>query len=807
MKATKQSLQKGLLILIIFALTHFSWATSLPIISGKVTSTVSEIVSYATVHLKGTTMGCMTDDNGCFSIQAPAGDYTIVVSMLGFETVEQQISLINGEESNLNITIEEKTSLLNEVVIIGNNEANLLKKKGFTVNMVSGGSLNLQSVQATELLDKTAGVRIRQSGGVGSKIDYNINGLSGNSVRVFINGISIRNYGSSFSLSSIPSEQIERIEVYKGVVPAHLSEDALGGAINVILKQNVSSNNLRASYSYGSFNTQQMSVDGSYKEEKSGLTFDGSVYYNTSDNDFKVWGDQVYITDVDTWKLNYIKAKRFHDGYESYGLRGNIGFTDVKWADSFMVGLLYSDMNKDVQNGGTMEVVYGNRRTGQQTKMASLKYDKKNFLLDNLDVYSVASYTHSNRWVVDTIPDMYYWNGERLWNEDQQSYYKWNRGGGEAGIATLADNLEKSVAYRMNVSYTPHPQHQIHVNYFYNHFSRDINDPLLPQAEQALTDTRNMAKHIWGGTYENEWMNGRLKSFVFFKHYMQNVSLADPVKTGNTYQVTQVDRTVNHNGYGAGIAYKLFPKVLLQSSYEHALRLPESNELLGNKSENINATYQLEPEKSHNINLGLLLGTFIWKKHSMKGDINFFVRNIFDMIQRGETSTDGYYGYENLGKVLSKGFDAEYNYEYDNKLFLTYGISMFNARFNLRYNENGAEYSYYKDRLRNAPYFTMNTGVEYVLTNVLQRDSRLRLNYQFAYVHKFYKNWESIGGENKATIPTQDVHNLGMIYTFPNKRVSVGLNAKNILNKQIFDNWALQKPGRSFHAKISYRIL
>ena len=191
----------------------------------------------------------------------------------------------------------------------------------------------------------------------------------------------------------------------------------------------------------------------------------------------------------------------------------------------------------------------------------------------------------------------------------------------------------------------------------------------------------------------------------------------------------------------------------------------------------------------------------------MKGDINFFVRNIFDMIQRGETSTDGYYGYENLGKVLSKGFDEEYNYEYDNKLFLTYGISMFNARFNLRYNENGAEYSYYKDRLRNAPYFTMNTGVEYVLTNVLQRDSRLRLNYQFAYVHKFYKNWESIGGENKATIPTQDVHNLGMIYTFPNKRVSVGLNAKNILNKQVFDNWALQKPGRSFHVKISYRIL
>ena len=193
MKASKQSLQRGLLILITFALTHFSWAINLLTVSGKVTSTERETVSYATVHLKGTTRGCMTDDDGGFSIQAPEGDYTIVVSMLGFETVEQPISLINGKETNLNIIIEEENSLLNEIVIIGNNEASHLKKKGFAVNMVSGGSLNLQSIQATELLDKTAGVRIRQSGGVGSKIDYNINGLSGNSVRVFINGLSIRN--------------------------------------------------------------------------------------------------------------------------------------------------------------------------------------------------------------------------------------------------------------------------------------------------------------------------------------------------------------------------------------------------------------------------------------------------------------------------------------------------------------------------------------------------------------------------------------------------------------------------------------
>ena len=72
-----------------------------------------------------------------------------------------------------------------------------------------------------------------------------------------------------------------------------------------------------------------------------------------------------------------------------------------------MLGALLSDMNKRCAARGTMEIVYGNRRTGQQTKMASLKYDKNDFLLDNLDVHTVASYTQQPL-VVDTIPDIYY---------------------------------------------------------------------------------------------------------------------------------------------------------------------------------------------------------------------------------------------------------------------------------------------------------------------------------------------------------------------------------------------------------------
>ena len=173
--------------------------------------------------------------------------------------------------------------------------------------MVDLGKMEKQSRQATDLLDRTAGVRLGQSGGMGSDVQYNINGLTGNSVRIFIDGIPIRNYGASFSLSSIPPSMIERVEVYKGVVPGQLAEDALGGAINVVLKKKTLKN-LTTSYSYGSFNTHRWDLNGNYRDAKTGFTMRGSAFYNYSDNSYKVWGDQVYVTNPTTGKLDYVTA-------------------------------------------------------------------------------------------------------------------------------------------------------------------------------------------------------------------------------------------------------------------------------------------------------------------------------------------------------------------------------------------------------------------------------------------------------------------------------------------------------------------
>ena len=59
-------------------------------VSGKVLSTEKEIVDFATVYLKGTTYGVTTNEQGIYHLKAPAGNYTLIISAIGYETVEKK---------------------------------------------------------------------------------------------------------------------------------------------------------------------------------------------------------------------------------------------------------------------------------------------------------------------------------------------------------------------------------------------------------------------------------------------------------------------------------------------------------------------------------------------------------------------------------------------------------------------------------------------------------------------------------------------------------------------------------------------
>ena len=92
-------------------------------------------------------------------------------------------------------------------------------------------------VTLNDLVDRTAGVKVRREGGAGSDFDLTINGMSGNSIRYFIDGVPLETKGTGLSLDNVPLNTVERVELYKGVVPSYLGADALGGAVNIVTRK------------------------------------------------------------------------------------------------------------------------------------------------------------------------------------------------------------------------------------------------------------------------------------------------------------------------------------------------------------------------------------------------------------------------------------------------------------------------------------------------------------------------------------------------------------------------------------------
>src|SRR5690606_22561877 len=120
---------------------------------------------------------------------------------------------------------------------------------------------------------------------------------------------------------NIPPAMIERIEVYKGVLPSHLSGDYVGGAINVVMKKDASANNVTAALSYGSFNTAQADLSALYRNQKNGFTTRMSGFYTKTDNSYKMRGKFSKFTQPGGRVTRYSEATRFNDAYRAVGGR------------------------------------------------------------------------------------------------------------------------------------------------------------------------------------------------------------------------------------------------------------------------------------------------------------------------------------------------------------------------------------------------------------------------------------------------------------------------------------------------------
>lgn len=774
-------------LLLLISISAFSQHKTM--ISGKVLSTEKTTVDFATVYLKGTNYGGTTNEEGIYHLQAPAGEYTLVVSAIGYKTVEKPVKLMRGERTKMNVVISPQATELDEVVVVSNGVTRL-KRSAFNAVALDTKALQNSTQNLSEALAQAPGMKIRESGGVGSDMQLMMDGFTGKHIKIFIDGVPQEGVGSSFGLNNIPVNYAERIEVYKGVVPVGFGTDAIGGVINIITKKNRNKWFLDASYSYGSFNTHKSYVNFG-QTFRSGLTYEINVFQNYSDNNYYV---DTPVKDFTTGAINKKKiehVKRFHDTYHNEAVIGKIGFVDKKWADRLMFGFTYSHMYKDIQTGVRQEVVFGGKYRKGYSIMPSLDYRKRDFFVSGLDVVLTANYNKNMTNNVDTSSYEYNWRGEMrpLRMPGEQSYQN-TRSDNNNWNGTLTAN------YRIGKAHT------FTFNHVINAFRRS-NQSLLNEDSEANAIPKETRKNISGLSYRlmptEHW-----NLSVFGKYY--NQFIAGPVATSSAQDdYIRTTNSVSAMGYGAAGTYFILKSLQAKLSYEKAYRLPTNEEMFGDEDLET-GDISLRPENSDNVNLNLSYNE-TFGKHSVYVEGGLIYRNTKDYIQRNISDlSGGKYGatYVNHGRVETKGYNISVRYGFANWVSVGGNFTQMNVRDNVKTVTSGTnqESLTYGARMPNLPYQFANSDVTFYWRNLWKKGNTLSVTYDNLYMHSFPLYSEAVGSESEFVVPTQFSHNLTLSYGIQNGRYNISFECRNLTNEKLYDNFSLQKAGRAFYGKV-----
>ncbi|MDC1354849.1 TonB-dependent receptor, partial [Polaribacter sp.] len=207
-------------------------------ISGTVVDESNQSLPGASVLEKGTMNGTETDFDGKFSLNTTSNSGVLVVSFIGYKTVEMSFS---STKSNLGaIQLEEGGSTLDEIIITSTSFA-IDRKTPVAVSTIKAADIErkLGTQEFPEVLKSTPGVYATKSGGGFGDGRINLRGFNSENVAVMINGVPVndmengRVYWSNWAgLSDVTSA----MQVQRGLGAAKVAVPSIGGTINILSK-------------------------------------------------------------------------------------------------------------------------------------------------------------------------------------------------------------------------------------------------------------------------------------------------------------------------------------------------------------------------------------------------------------------------------------------------------------------------------------------------------------------------------------------------------------------------------------------
>jgi iron complex outermembrane recepter protein len=315
------------------------------VIKGKVTTSDGKSAAEVTVLIKATPKGTTTDEQGIFEFRKlHAGDYTLQISYLGFETIEHTVSVRDNRVSETSIQLRISNKELASVIITSNKKF----RTGWLSPSLRLTSPIIETPQNIQVITKGI-ITDQQSFDMLEGIQRNVSGaqklehwdnyarinMRGSNLTAFRNGMNVQ---MPWGPLTEDVSMVDRIEFVKGPAGFMLANGEPGGFYNVVTKKPSGNNKGEVSFSLGSFNLFRTTLDLDGKLSNNGkllyrFNLMGQLKNSHRDNEFNNRYSVVpvlkYLVDDKTaFTLEYT-----HQFSQMSAIGSNYAFSKVKYGD------------------------------------------------------------------------------------------------------------------------------------------------------------------------------------------------------------------------------------------------------------------------------------------------------------------------------------------------------------------------------------------------------------------------------------------------------------------------------------------
>src|SRR4029079_14526090 len=280
----KRSGRKGVCCLLAGILTSFvSFSQPLITIRGNIKDERSNPVSYASVYLLNSNFFAVSDTSGNFKMRSiPEGNYTIVVSAIGYATINKNVQITKEAETSLSLQLMDASKQLDEVIVTAEKKEENVQAIPSSISALNAKSINDYRLWNSKDLTAIVPNFYSSNPGDGRNVT-SIRGVTSYSydpaVTTYIDGV------NQFTLDTyIPQLfDVTRIEVLRGPQGTLYGRNAMGGVINIITRQPTNETNGFVEINAGNYGEQRYTGAIRTPVIKDKLFFGASLLYEGLD--------------------------------------------------------------------------------------------------------------------------------------------------------------------------------------------------------------------------------------------------------------------------------------------------------------------------------------------------------------------------------------------------------------------------------------------------------------------------------------------------------------------------------------------